>query len=98
VPAKGADPDAHLSTGKRETAAVLYFERQMREGRERTRGRVTSEHTMPSPSPPFVPDHHSVAAAHSALVSPTQAPVDPELSLYEPEEDSPSYWDLEQVS
>lgn len=52
----------------------------------------------PSPTPPFVPDHHSVAAAHSALVSPTQAPVDPELSLYEPEEDSPSYWDLEQVS
>lgn len=53
---------------------------------------------MPSPTLPFVPDHHSVAAAHSALVSPTQAQVDPELSLYEPEEDSPSYWDLEQVS
>ena len=45
-----------------------------------------------------MPDHLSVTAAHSALVSPTQAPVDPEFSLYEPEEDSPSYWDLEQVS
>lgn len=45
MPAKGADSDAHLSTGKRETAAVLYFERQMREGRERTRGQVTHQNT-----------------------------------------------------
>lgn len=36
--------------------------------------------------------------AHSVLVSPLQAPVDPELSLYDLEEETPSYWDLEQVS
>lgn len=32
------------------------------------------------------------------LLHPFQAPSDPELSLYDLEEDSPSYWDLEQVS
>lgn len=36
--------------------------------------------------------------AHSALLCPFQVSADPELSLYDSEEDGPSYWDLEQVS
>lgn len=82
--------------GKLRLCCILRGKRG-RGGKDK-RPSYSSEHMTPSPTPPFVPDHHSVAAAHSALVSPTQAPVDPELSLYEPEEDSPSYWDLEQVS
>uniref|UniRef100_A0A8C2RS78 STAS domain-containing protein n=1 Tax=Capra hircus TaxID=9925 RepID=A0A8C2RS78_CAPHI len=51
---------------------------------------------------PSIHDAVLFAQAQAREVAPGHdfqgAPVDPELSLYEPEEDSPSYWDLEQVS
>ncbi|OWK08559.1 hypothetical protein Celaphus_00010747, partial [Cervus elaphus hippelaphus] len=50
---------------------------------------------------PSIHDAVLFAQAQAREVAPGHdfqgAPVDPELSLYEPEEDSPSYWDLEQV-
>lgn len=96
-----ADPDAPLSGVRTKTTAVLNFVRQMREEREGAGGRVMSQNTqcpLPAPSLPLMPICHSVTGAHSALVSPFQPPVDPELSLYDSKDDVPSYWDLEQVS
>lgn len=55
------------------------------------------------PPVPFPATMHQLCCVQSLKLilhrlPPFQAPGDPELSLYDSEEDIPSYWDLEQVS
>lgn len=78
---------------------MLHFVRQMGEGREKQQGDSRGRKHGAYPEAAICTALcHSVLGLILPSFPPFQASVDPELSLYDSEEDSPSYWDLEQVS